>query len=58
MDKKTLEKLLKEAKKNHKHYTKEFENYDNSDDMYEMRRWRETVAWLEDKLTEVNNERS
>lgn len=53
MDLKTLQALLKEAKKNDKNATKLFSKYDNSDDMHDMQRWRSTVLWLEYKISSL-----
>lgn len=50
MDLKTLTLLLKEAEKNYKKASKEFEKYDNSEDMHDRDHWKETVSWLQYKI--------
>jgi hypothetical protein len=50
MDEKTLKVLIKEAEKHQKRATKEFEKYDNHDDMHDMEVWTATVVWLKSKL--------
>lgn len=50
MDTYTLQELLNEAKKNFKKAEKEFNKYDNIDDMHEMAAWQHVKDWLKEKI--------
>lgn len=50
MDKDTLKKLIKEAKKNKKAHEKVFGETDNRYDLEQIYRWTDTVSWLRGKL--------
>ena len=51
LDQPTIQRLLKEAKNNHALFKKEFEKYDNHEDMRSMESWKSTIEWLNGKLT-------
>lgn len=51
MDEKTIKSLLAEAQKNYRAAKKEFNKYDNHEDMHEMEQWRAAIWWLESKLS-------
>ncbi len=47
-----LKALIAEATKHARSSRREFEKYDNSEDMHAMEQWEATVAWLKDKLAD------